>query len=104
VQFVLYRIVARAQRTLKFASLGELAGLGITPERYRTLDYGRTQEIADAAAFLGFDGIMAPSARWDCLNLILFSDRFAPEDLIVTGREPVDWNAWRNLRRRLQGR
>jgi hypothetical protein len=33
----------------------------------------RTQEIADSAYFLGFDGLIAPGARWACLNLVLFT-------------------------------
>ena len=51
---------------------------GYPLESFGDLSYGRTQEIGDAAAFLGFDGIIAPSARWPCQNLVIFSDSFGP--------------------------
>ena len=99
---VLHRIAVRTRRTLRLANMSALEDLGIPVESYGDLNYGRTQEIGDAAAFLGFDGIIAPSARWNCNNLILFSDRFSPEDLMVLESEPVDWTAWREERRRLR--
>ncbi|MBM3574071.1 MAG: hypothetical protein FJX52_17180 [Alphaproteobacteria bacterium] len=43
----------------------------------RTQDI-RPHEIAEAACFLGFDGLIASSARWDCLNLVLFTGRLPP--------------------------
>ena len=60
--------------------------------------YQRTQEIGDAAAFLGFDGILAPSARWPCQNLVLFTEHFTPADLSIVSSEPVDWDDWRKRR------
>jgi hypothetical protein len=56
-------------RTLKFADLNEPKPLGVDVKDYAKVLYGRTQEIGDAAAFLGFDGIIAPNARWDCHKL-----------------------------------
>ncbi|MBC8718147.1 RES family NAD+ phosphorylase [Ochrobactrum sp. Marseille-Q0166] len=101
---VLHRISVRTRRTLKLADLGALAELGITPERYGELSYERSQEIGDAAFFLGFDGILAPSARWDCQNLILFMDRMEPSDLAVLESEPIDWADWRRTRQEKRGR
>lgn len=95
---VLHRITVRTRRTLKLADLAALAALGIAPERYGELSYDRSQAIADAAHFLGFDGILAPSARWTCQNLILFLDRLEPGDLTVRESKPVDWAAWRKER------
>lgn len=91
---VIWRITVATKRTLKFADLAVLAQLGVTSESYSSLSYQRTQEIADAAAFLGFDGILAPSARWACRNLVLFRDRFSVEDLVVRESEAVDWGAF----------
>jgi hypothetical protein len=99
VRFELHRLRVRTRKTLKLADLSALAKLGVPTANYGDLDYGRTQEIGDAAAFLGFDGIIAPSARWDCQNLVLFCDSFAPDELVVAESEPVDWNSWRQLRR-----
>ena len=98
VQSVLHRITVRTQRTLNFADLSALAVLGVPPDQYGDLVYDRTQEIGDAAFFLGFDGIIAPSARWPCQNLILFIDRLEVEDLSVAASEPIDWTQWRRER------
>lgn len=95
LRWVIHRVAVRTRRTLRIADLGALAALGVTREAYATLAYERSQEIGDAAAFLGFDGILAPSARWPCQNLVLFVDRLAPDDLAVRDSEPVDWDAWR---------
>jgi RES domain-containing protein len=98
---VLHRLMVRTQRTLKIADLEALEGLGVSGATYGTLSYERCQEIGDAAQFLGFDGILAPSARWPCHNLVLFVDRLAPEDLQLMESEPVDWPAWRDARRKM---
>lgn len=95
VQSILHRITVRTSRTLKFADLSALAVLGVQPDQYGDIVYDRTQEIGDAAFFLGFDGIIAPSARWPCQNLILFLDRLEVEDLSVASSEPIDWSQWR---------
>jgi RES domain-containing protein len=91
----LHKIAVRTQRTLKLADLEAIRGLGVSPETYASLSYERTQDIGDAAAFLGFDGIIAPSARHTCQNLIIFCDRFTPADLAVVATEAVDWDTWR---------
>lgn len=96
---VLHRIAVKTRRTLKLADIAAIEALGVTREVYSGLSYGRTQEIGDAAAFLGFDGIIAPSARWPCQNLVLFVDRLEPDDLAVSESQAVDWNAWRDARR-----
>jgi len=95
---VLHRIAVATKRTLKLADLAAVEGLGVAAGTYGDLTYSRTQEIGDAAAFLGFGGILAPSARWPCQNLVLFTDSFGPADLSVVESEPVDWDAWRAIR------
>lgn len=89
-------------RAAQLADLPTLARLGVDTDRYADRDYGRTQPIADAAFFLGFDGLLAPSARWRCSNLVLFTDRVAPHQIEIVGSEPqpVAWNEWRKRTRR----
>jgi hypothetical protein len=91
-----------AKQTLRLADLQTLAKLGVDTERYRERDYSKTQGIADAAYFLGFDGLIAPSARWECLNAMLFTDRIPPDAIVVveTEKQPIDWGAWRASRRK----
>ena len=98
IQSVLYEIAVETRRTLKLADLAAVAALGVAPDSFATLNYQRTQEIADAADFLGFDGIIAPSARWPCHNLVFFTDKFEPGDLAIVSSEDVDWPAWRAQR------
>jgi RES domain-containing protein len=98
IRSVLHRISVRTKHTLRLADIEAIEALGVSRETYASLSYARSQEIGDAAAFLGFDGILAPSARWQCQNLVIFTDRFQPADLTVVDSEPVDWHAWRNAR------
>lgn len=92
-----HALEVRAQKTLRLADLPTLEKLGVDTASYRQRRYDRTQSIADAAFFLGFDGLIAPSARWRCQNLILFTDRLKPGDIELTSARSVqvDWAAWR---------
>jgi RES domain-containing protein len=99
IKSILSRISVSTRRTLKLADLKAVEALGISTEDYAGLDYGRTQEIGDAANFLGFDGILAPSARWASQNLVLFTNRFDPDDLIIAAQETVDWAEWKRVRK-----
>lgn len=102
VQSILHRIAVRTTRTLKLADLAALKPLGVAIDTFGDLNYQRSQEIGDAAQFLGFDGMLAPSARWPCQNLVLFTDALEPGDMKVAASEPVDWAAWRVERTRLR--
>ncbi|HEX9836591.1 MAG TPA: RES family NAD+ phosphorylase [Alphaproteobacteria bacterium] len=100
MRFLLHRIRVRTRQSLRLPDMNSLDELGVEAAHYRDLLYSRTQEIGDAAAFLGFDSLIVPSARWQCLNIVLFTDRFAPADLTVETEEPVDWDAWRKAQPR----
>ncbi|PPD45192.1 MAG: hypothetical protein CTY15_05285 [Methylocystis sp.] len=97
-----HRLAVDAKETLRLADLPALATLGVDTARYRERDYAQTQAIADAAYFLGFDGLIAPCARHECLNAMLFTDRLAPDAILVeeTEAEPIDWRAWRKAQAR----
>ena len=98
VPFQLHRLRANARKILRLEDLHVLEQLGVDTGNYAGLNYARTQAIGDAAFFLGFDGLVVPSARYACLNLILFADHVAVADLDVELSEPVDWKAWRRSR------
>jgi hypothetical protein len=88
----------RARRTLRLADMAALAALGIDTARFRERSYGRTQEIAEAAHFLEFDGLIAPSARRDCQNLMLFTGKLEEGDVVAVGEgEVVDWEGWQGM-------
>ena len=91
----LYELGVKTQQTAVLADMEQLKRLGVDDSRYRELLYNRTQEIGAAAAFLGFDGLIAPSARWNCQNIILFLDAINLEEVRTISTQPVDWKAWR---------
>lgn len=72
-----------------------LESLGVDLKRFGERDYALTQRIGAALAFLGVDGLLAPSARWECENLTIFIDNHAlTERLDVVGTEEVEWSSW----------
>ena len=88
------RLGVSTTKTLRLARVG-LEALGVDMGRYGERDYGRTQVIGAALAFLGIDGLIAPSARWDCDNLMIFqTNHLLTERLEIVGKETVDWAKW----------
>ena len=72
-----------------------LDDLGIDMNRYGERDYARTQEIGSTLAWLGLDGLIAPSARWACENLMIFTDNHTlGEKLEPLHEELVEWRQW----------
>jgi hypothetical protein len=96
-----HQIKVSLQRALKLPDIPALGRFGVDPAHYGDRDYSKTQTIADAAHFLGFDGLIVPSARWDCFNAVLFTDLIAPENIALSETEtsPIDWDKWRQGRR-----
>lgn len=91
----LYELKVTTDRTLILANMADLAALGVEEAKYKQILYSRTQEIAAAAAFMGFDGIISPNARYKCENLVLFLDSFNLENIEKISEKPIDWADWR---------
>ncbi len=91
---MLHTLNVSATQTLKLIR-ADLKTLGVDLDRFGELGYTRTQEIGSAVAFLDNDGLIVPSARWDCDNLILFENGALKVQLDPVG-EPrqIDWQAW----------
>lgn len=91
----LHRISLSTQKSLRLLR-SDLETLGVDWERYSEMNYERTQQIGAAVAFLECDGLIAPSARWNCENLMLFSEhhRVDRNSLKILHTEEVDWLAW----------
>jgi RES domain-containing protein len=98
VRFHLHELSVRAEGLLHLPDISALERLGVEREKLSELLYARTQEIGDAAQFLGFAGMIVPSARWSGRNLVLFTERLDPDALAVRTQELVDWAAWRRAR------
>lgn len=91
----LYELEVRTVRCLRLSPL-DLERLEVEMSRYREILYARTSQIGDAAAFLDFDSLIAPSACWSCQNMMLFTDAIPPANLAVRDdRGHVDFAGWR---------
>ena len=96
----IHEIDLKLEKSLKLADLSKLQILGVDISKYQSFDYEQTQSIASAAHFLGFDGLVVPSARYNCLNAIVFSDSLGPDfKLEVVNTESVDWAVWKSAKR-----
>jgi hypothetical protein len=103
VAYHLYELSVKIQQALELLDLDALAKLGVDTARYGALsylerlqEYPRPQEIAETAHFVGFNGLIAPNARFACSNVILFCDRVSPEDAeVVRDHGAIHWDDWR---------
>ena len=92
----LFKLPVRTEHTLVFDTVDALERVGVEEEAFRRGNYARTCEIGAAACFLDAEGLIVPSARWNCSNLILFPDRMLDlETLSVEEIFVVNWPAWR---------
>lgn len=92
----IHAIEAKAQNLLDIGSLEALRKLGVDVSNYQNFDYSKTQAISAAAHFLEFDGLVVPSARADCKNVVFFLERLP--GLQVTSSIEIDWDGWRKDR------
>lgn len=91
---MLHHLGVQSNRTLRLIR-SDLSGLGIGSSEYDIPNYSRTQEVGAVVAFIGCDGLIIPSARWDCENLVLFTDNLAMDiALELKASEEVDWQLW----------
>ena len=91
---MLHTLRVSAQHTLRLVR-ADLGVLGVASEAYSRPNHPRTQEIGAAVEFLGCDGLIAPCARWNCDNLMLFPDSASFRGTLDTVRqEEVDWVTW----------
>lgn len=101
---VVNRLAVVARRTLRLLR-ADLVDLGVDASRYDDIGYSRTQEIGAATAFLECDGLLVPSARWDCNNLVLFPlNQDFGDKLELTDSQVVDWVAWADAHKVALGR
>lgn len=91
----LHRIRINTKRSVRLAR-PDLIALGVDWDSYATVGYPRTQVIGAAVAHLNCDGLIAPSARWSCDNVMVFFTNHLGEEEPATllSSEEVDWLAW----------
>lgn len=73
-----------------------LVQLGLEEPLASRCDYSKSQAISGAARFLEFQGMLVPSARWSCSNLVIFMDQIDINTAISIGsNELINWPAWK---------
>jgi hypothetical protein len=92
---VLHELDIDLKAVAVFATIEELVPYGVDVKDYQRPLYKRTQEIGDAFAFLGFDGVLAPSARWPCSNVAIFMHDIPPDRIRVVSSTPINLDAWK---------
>ena len=74
----------------------DLWSFGLEDPLASRITYAKSQVVGAAAYLLDYEGLIVPSARWDCENLVLFLDKFdISECLQVVEIRDVNWPAWR---------
>jgi hypothetical protein len=95
---IVHKLMVRASDVVSLDAEA-LRTLGVDFERYGERSYAamgelppsRTQEIGAALSFLGIDGLIVPSARKSCSNLIIFDNLDNQIEVDDEGSEEVDW-------------
>ena len=91
VRYELFELRVSLEAVVRFPDLDSLASIGFDVGSFgqssyveRKREYPRSQEIAEACAFLGADGLPVPSAReTSSNNLIVFCEQETPVDMEV---------------------
>jgi hypothetical protein len=88
------RIKVSTERSLHLKRC-DLEALGVDADSYTAIEYDRCQKIGAAIGFLGCDGLIVPSARWHCENLVIFHENHSlTNDLELIDCEEVAWQSW----------
>lgn len=75
--------------------IAQLKLFGIEDPLAKRISYEQTQSIGATAYMLDFQGMIIPSARWECKNIVLFLDRLdLNTELTLVASENVNWPAW----------
>jgi RES domain-containing protein len=100
VRYRLFELRVALSSCLRIASLAELSVLGMQTGTFgqlsyaeREQEYPRSQEVAEAAQFIGRDGMIVPSARSEWANIVVFCDPAGPSAAhLVKDHGLVDWD------------
>jgi RES domain-containing protein len=75
----IHRLQLALANVLDLTDRALLRRLGIDDESLATIDFTACQRVGGAAAFLGHDGILVPSARHSGPNLVVFVSNQRPD-------------------------
>jgi len=103
IRYQVFELSLSLARLLRLPTLDRLGELGVNVSAYgqlsyedRVSEYPRTQDIAETAHFLDYDGILVPNARWNCSNVVVFCDQVSPGAIeIANDNGLIDWAEWK---------
>lgn len=88
-----WKLRVRLQRVVEL-DFGALEALRVAQSDYGGREYSRTQEISDAVNYLGYDGLIVPSARYECRNLIIYIQNLAGDSVVEEDESEVfEWSS-----------
>jgi len=99
VNYHLFELELSLGRALRLLDMDALKNVGLDISRFgqisyneKNAEYPRSQDVGEVAHFLDYDGLVVPSARYNCLNIVAFSDRILPEAMVtIRDYGKVDW-------------
>jgi RES domain-containing protein len=100
VRYRLFELRVELSSCLRIASLADLAALGMQTAAFgqlsyaeREQEYPRSQEVAEAAQFIGRDGIIVPSARSEWPNIVVFCEPAGAGAVeVIKDHGLIDWD------------
>ncbi len=103
VRYKIFEISISLSRLLILPTLDQLAKLEFDVGTFGQLsfddkeqEYPRAQDIAETAHFLDYDGILVPSARWNCTNMVVFCDQLPAGAIeVIKDHGFIVWSAWK---------
>lgn len=106
VRYRLFELNLTLASCLRLDSLDVLSSMGLKTATFgqmsyaeREQEYPRTQEIAEAAYFVGHTGLIVPSARADCPNIIVFCGPAGPDAVeVVKDHGLIEWTRWQTTK------
>jgi RES domain-containing protein len=85
----LYEVRISLTDVLDLQDRALLASLGVDDHELGADDMTACQQVGGAAAWLGHDGILVPSARSDATNLVIYPTNSSNLEFEVTDSEPL---------------
>ncbi len=76
-----WKLRVRLKRAVEL-DFGALEMLRVAQSDYGGREYSRTQEISDVVNYLGYDGLIVPCARYECRNLIIYTQNLVGDCLV----------------------
>jgi RES domain-containing protein len=103
VRYKIFELSVSLSHMVKIPTIDDLARLGFDVGTFgqlsydeRVQEYPRTQDIAETAHFLEYDGMLVPNARWSCANIVVFCDAVPAGSIeVVKEHGLIDWSAWK---------